>query len=196
MREKQYAGGVAALGCLFLLVMRTLSPWFWERFDWIALGLTALAAAGVLLPVMTAGRPPRQAPTEPVESARSDAALALKDRAARLGWSTPEGGVYDALIKLSRRNPQAALSGAYATLTLLLNSSEQSRADADADPSDAIRALVRRKRLLEPEASMLQSVADTLDEYCGCGVILLDQSSRDALLDASLSSIAFLERLA
>ncbi|GHU66693.1 hypothetical protein FACS1894184_05250 [Clostridia bacterium] len=212
MREKQYAGGVVALGSLFILLMRLLSPAFRAGFDWVALGLTAVAAAGVLLPVFLPGRRGgRSAGSFSLshESGVGETAgvsypisLALKDRAASLGWSVPEGGVYDALIKLSRRNAHAALSGAYATLTLLLNSdtgSGRSAHSGDDDHADelgaAIQSLVRLKRAREPEATLLASLADVLDERCRADAMPIDQPSQDALLDTSLRAIAFLERV-
>ncbi|MDR1598384.1 MAG: hypothetical protein LBS11_00665 [Oscillospiraceae bacterium] len=195
MKERQYAGGAVALGSLFLLLMRLLSPWFAARFDWIALVLTAIAAAGALLPVFIQPKPSRPTVNADANPALDESAQALRNGAAQLGWSTPEGGVYDALIKLSRRNAAAALAGAYATLTLLLSSGEQSKAEGDYEPAAAIRSLVRRKRMREPEAELLSSLIDTLDDRCGQGAPPIDQPSRDALLDAALSSIAFLERI-
>ncbi|MDR1263721.1 MAG: hypothetical protein LBK46_09580 [Oscillospiraceae bacterium] len=203
MKERQAAGGVVALAALFLMLMRFLSPGFRAGFDWIALGLTALAAAGVMMPVLLTGSGRRAedrlaAPSEGEAAGGGSsysAALTLRDRAARLGWITPEGGVYDALIKLSHRNAHAALSGAYATLTLLLNPGGSDGLDGG-EFSAAIQSLVQRKRMREPEAELLISLLDALDERCTIGAARIDEQSQNALLDTTLSAIAFLERVA
>ncbi|MDR2657491.1 MAG: hypothetical protein LBB86_06670 [Oscillospiraceae bacterium] len=203
MKERQAAGGVVALTALFLMLMRFLSPGFRAGFDWIALGLVVLAAAGVMLPALLpdVGRRAADRPAAPSESEDAgqvssySAALTLRDRAARLGWITPEGGVYDALIKLSRRNAHAALSGAYATLTLLLNPGESDDIDGG-EFNAAIQSLVQRKRMREPEAALLISLLDALDERCTVGAARVDEQSQNALLDTTLSAIAFLERVA
>ncbi|GHU73950.1 hypothetical protein AGMMS49992_14070 [Clostridia bacterium] len=193
-RERQYTGGTVALACLFIILMRWLSPAINAGFDWIALGLAAIAAVGVLLPVFMPDKSARPANStdlaEPNTPARSEAAHILRKRANQLGWQTPEGGVYDALIKLSRRNAYAAISGAYATMMLLLNQS-----DSTAEPTAAIQSLVRTKRMREPEAELLNGLIGQLDEQCSFGAAPIDEPSQTALLDAALSAVAFLERV-
>lgn len=189
MRARERAGLAVALGCLVLIVFRVLSPAFHAGYDWIALVLTALAAAGILLPVLLPG-------TEGVSATAAGAAPVsfaweeLQLRIDALGWHRPQGGLYDGLIQLSASNAYAAVCGAYATLSLILG--QAGGADA---PHEALKALLRKKALSGTEAEALRGLLDMLEAFSQIGAQQADEACARALLGMALCATGRAEAL-
>lgn len=193
---RRNAGIAIALGCIFFILMRLLSPAFRTGFDGVTLGLTAIAAVGLLLPGWPARRQDDQ--EAPVETGAARDSLAadvtrLRERVTSLGWSVPEGGVYDALIRLSQQNPNAAICGAYATITLLVG--QASTASPGDSLHDTLRAMISQKRIQPLYAQTLEDVVSQLDAYCTPNIPAAPDTD-EAMLACALGTLAFLERTA
>ncbi|MDR1570017.1 MAG: hypothetical protein LBS72_05965 [Oscillospiraceae bacterium] len=192
------AGVTVVVGSLFFIIMRLLSPEFRAGFDGVAVGLTAIAAFGLLFPEWLSAMREKAANARVVEfksSVKNErfnvAAQSIAERTRALGWSVPEGGVYEALTRLSHGNPRAAISGAYATIALLIGQvSSESKQD---DVRASLNALIMRKRIQSAEAHLLEDVIEQIDVYCAPETAAQPETDA-AMLRAALGTLAFLER--
>lgn len=189
MNARERAGLAVALGCLLLIVFRTLSPAFYAGYDWIALTLTFLAAAGLLLPVLLPGAEGASASQE----ASGPIAFAwegLQLRVDGLNWHRPEGGLYDSLVRLSASKAYAAVCGAYAALALVLE-----QAGGTSAPEEAVGALLRKQALTPAEAEALRSLLDMLEAFSQVGAERTDEACARALLGMALCATGRVEAL-
>jgi len=122
-RAREKAGAAAVAACVLMMVLRALSPAARAALDGGMLALAVLVVLGVFVPALF-NRLDRLGDVTDTERALPRAAAAPVyalewDAAAVSLWERPEGGVYDSLRALARREPHASLCAAYGLLRVM-----------------------------------------------------------------------------
>lgn len=170
MQERESSALVVGGLVFSVAVLRMFAPAL--PFDWMTLLLILFAAAAMLLPALTS-RAARAADVTAVTVAPAVVSMeSLRRAMAGVAWQAKDGGLFDALLALYRKNPFTALCAVRGSI-----------------------ALLGEKALGAEDAAVLSLLTQTLDAFLQQGERAADDGDVETLFSYSLRALGMLDSM-